>query len=387
MKVLHFTRRFSPTSETFVYDFITELEKQEADNHVATLQRFNESSRSFPKVTEVDIPSRWSPRRLWHFGRHLVAKDYGTGRARGTSAWPQIRDRLEGLVTRVQPNIIHAHFGPAGVLISAVAETSKIPLVTTFYGYDISSLPEVEFWQKQYAALWSRSDVITVLSEEMQETALRLGCPDDKLTIVRLSRNLKHFSFRPPSSPVSSVVFVGRLVPKKAPLDAVQAVQRVNEQGTDLVLDMVGDGPLQDRVHRYIRENNLLEKITLHGRLPNADVADRMRSADAFLLPSKTGPDGDCEGTPTVLVEAQATGLPCIATHHAGIPEMIPEAQHNLLVPEGDVSLLADALRTVASYPVHRLRKIAKRGREKVENEFSLSNEAENLRKIYRSCV
>jgi glycosyltransferase involved in cell wall biosynthesis len=108
-----------------------------------------------------------------------------------------------------------------------------------------------------------------------------------------------------------------------------------------------------------------------------------MEKADAFVLPSKTASTGDREGTPTVLVEAQASGLPCIATEHAGIPEMIPEANQDLLLPEGDPDALADRLRKLMALSVEELGKIAERGRGKVEADFCLSSEVEKLKNIY----
>lgn len=381
MRVLHFSKSFSPTSETFVYDYVTELERQGADNHVVTFRRKNPEERPFPKIHVVDRPSWWHPRRLWN--RALVP--FGVGEAR-TSDWPQTRERLAAFVRRVQPDVIHAHFGPAGILVSSVAESEAVPLVVTFYGFDISLLPDREFWRDQYKSLWSRMDAATVLSEEMKEAAHDLGCPREKLNVVHLSRDLEQFPFSLPSHPVRRILFVGRLVSKKAPLDAIRAVERANEQGAGLTLDMVGDGPLSERVRRYVQAHDLVDTIVLHGRQRNAEVAERMQTADAFLLPSKTAPNGNREGTPTVLVEAQATGLPCVTTRHAGIPEMIPEAHHDLVVPEGNVVALADALCTLATRPVDDLAEMAKLGRQKVEQDFNLSGEVKKLSDLYISC-
>lgn len=382
MRVLHFADSFSPISETFVYDYVTELERQGADNHVVTFRRKNPEVRPFPKVHVVDRPGRWHPQRLWH--RALVP--FGIGAAR-TSDWPQTRDRVERVVRRVQPDVVHAHFGPAAVLMAPVAECLDVPLVTTFYGYDISSLPTEDFWAEAYDEFWPQVDAVTVLSNEMKSRAEKLGCPAEKLTVVHLSRDLENFPFHPPSRSVESVLFVGRLVPKKAPLDAVRAVEQANARGADLTLDLLGDGPLRDEVERYVKECDLGDAVTVHGRVPNDEVSSRMRKADAFILPSRTAPNGNREGTPTVLVEAQAVGLPCVSTRHAGIPEMIPEAHYDLLVSEGDVAALTEALWTLAGRPIDDLEQMAERGRRKVEQDFSLCEEVKRLHEIYHEHV
>ena len=72
-----------------------------------------------------------------------------------------------------------------------------------------------------------------------------------------------------------------------------------------------------------------------------------MREADLFVLPSVTAPNGDEEGTPTVLLEAAYAQVPVVATRHAGIPEIVADGESGLLVAEGDPTALADGLRTM----------------------------------------
>jgi colanic acid/amylovoran biosynthesis glycosyltransferase len=218
----------------------------------------------------------------------------------------------------------------------------------------------------------------------MKEAVLELGCPEKKIHIVRLSRDLNQFAYNPPSQEAQRLLFVGRLTPKKAPLDAIQALEMANQNGADLRLHVVGDGELWDDVERYIERHSLHEDVLLHGRVPNEKVIEHMQAADAFVLPSKTAPSGDREGTPTVLVEAQASGLPCISTRHAGIPEMIPEENHDLLVQEGDVEALANKFLKVSTLTEKRLRRVAERGRRRIEDEFSISTQCEKLRSIYK---
>jgi glycosyltransferase involved in cell wall biosynthesis len=378
MRVAHYCRAFSPTSQTFVYEYISELERQALDNYVVTHSRENVDARPFPKVQVVERPNRWHPRRLWH--RVLVPLGFGEP---FTSDWPQTRDRLETVLREIGPEVIHAHFGKAAVQIAPVESRLNLPLVVSFYGHDISSLPKQPFWEDAYGILWTQADRILVLSEQMKMAAKNLGCPLEKLSVVHLSRDLNQFPFQAPERPTEKVLFVGRLVPKKAPLDAVRAIERANAQGAELQLQLVGDGPLREEVEDYVHENELSGTVSVRGRIPSSKIGNCMQEADIFLLPSKTAPSGDQEGTPTVLVEAQATGLPCVSTRHAGIPEMIPEVHHDLLAPEGDIEALARNLARVASWPTEKLCQIAERGQQKVEQEFCISEESRKIKKIY----
>jgi colanic acid/amylovoran biosynthesis glycosyltransferase len=195
--------------------------------------------------------------------------------------------------------------------------------------------------------------------------------------------NIAMSRVKEPKRKVQSVLFVGRLVPKKAPLDAVQGLKRANEWGAGLSLNFVGEGPLREELEQYVCENDLSDQVTVHGQLPNEEVATRMQAADALLLPSKTAPDGDREGTPTVLVEAQAIGFPCITTWHSGIPEMIPEDNQKFLVPEGDVEGIAEKLVYLSTLSIEELVQIARLGRQKVSQEFDLTGEAASLVDLY----
>lgn len=388
MRVLHYRQTFSKLSETFIYDYLSELERQGISNDVVTHERKHADARPFPNVVDVGWPHRWYPLHLMH--RLLVR--IGIKRARMTG-WPgmgkdrqrEVRRRLLSATQDVQPDVIHAHFGREGVVIAPIAERLGVPLVVTFYGFDISSLPKTDFWAEAYLELWEQAGAVTVLSEEMRQKARHLGCPDTKLSVVHLSRELEQLPFRLPSGTVRNVLFVGRLTPKKAPLDAVRSVERANRDGADLELDIVGEGPCRQKIDRYIEKQDLTDSVTLHGAVPNEEVIRRMQTSDAFLLPSKTAPDGDREGTPTVLVEAQSVGLPCVSTRHAGIPEMIPEANHEFLVEEGDVEGLSKVLCKLSHLEIEELTTIVRRGRDKVEQDYSLTGEVRKLRSIYRN--
>lgn len=383
MRVLHYRQTFSKLSETFIYDYLTELERQGIENHVVTWERRNADTRPFPSVVELDWPGKWHPRRLFDG----MCSRLGIGGSIQETYLHEARRRVPATIRQVSPDVVHAHFGREGVFIAPVAERLGCPLVVTFYGFDISQLPKQEQWRKAYRALWGRATAVTVLSENMKQEAKKLGCPEEKLTVVHLSRNIDQFTYRSPTSEGSTVLFVGRLTPKKAPLDAVRALQQANAQEACLELDLIGDGECRDEVEQYVEENKLSDVVNLHGYLSNEEVGSRMQAADILLLPSKTAPNGDEEGTPTVLVEAQATGLPCVTTYHAGIPEMIPEENHHLLVEEGDIDALSERLCRLAKMDVDELQAIAQNGRKKIESEFSLAGEVQKLRSVYESVV
>jgi colanic acid/amylovoran biosynthesis glycosyltransferase len=200
-----------------------------------------------------------------------------------------------------------------------------------------------------------------------------------------LGRDLELLQYRPPTRQIRRLISVGRLVEKKGHLDAIAAVGKAIASGLDLNLTIIGTGPLRSAIEQSIERLGLKDRIQLCGSVPNGEVLRLMRESDALLLCSKTAEDGDQEGTPTVIVEAQALGLPCITTIHAGIPEMLPEEHHHLLAPEGDVSSISERIIALCAHSVDELELMSARGREKVENDFAIARECARLIGVYES--
>lgn len=382
MRVLHLCKTFSKLSETFIYDYVTELERQGVDVSVLTHRRANAEHRPFEDVTVLPWPSDWSLRRIGYRLLELLGL-----RESYTSYWSMLWPRLEGEIERIDPDVIHAHFGRPGAMIAPLTERMGIPLVVTFYGYDISELPRQQRWRDAYKKIWRTARAIVVLSEEMKQRAVRWGAPEERIYIVHLARDLDAFPYRPPTVPMCELVSVGRLTEKKGHIDAIQAVKRAVQRGHDLRLRIIGGGPLHERLTRYIQANGLQEHVALMGARSNAEVARLLHEADAFVLCSKTAPSGDREGTPTVLIEAQAVGLPCISTRHAGIPEMIPEENHHLLAEEGDIEGIACRICDLQQASKQTMMAISRAGRAKVEVDFNLETEVQKLRTMYQEVM
>jgi glycosyltransferase involved in cell wall biosynthesis len=300
------------------------------------------------------------------------------------AAWPILRRQLKKVIKKINPDVIHAHFGPQGVVIAQLAAEMNIPLVTTFYGYDISRLKDKDFWVNNYQELWSKSAAITVLSKEMRNSIRSINAPAEKSHIIHLSRDLSNFEYRKPSGSLKNFISVGRLTYKKGHFNTIDAFKNVVESGYDVSLKIIGDGELRKNLEHYIKDQNIGDSIKLLGALPNMEVQQKMREADAFILCSKEAPDGDKEGTPTVLVEAQAVGLPCISTFHAGIPEMIPEENKRFLAEEGNVPQIIEKIQQLIDCGTEEIEQIALDGRKKVESDFNLNTEVSKIINLYK---
>jgi glycosyltransferase involved in cell wall biosynthesis len=380
MRAVHLRKSFLSLSQTFIYDSIRALTECGIDVHVVTPERENEEMYPFDNVHVVPWPSLLHPGVLFERIRGMLR----TGK-REPSMWPIFRARLKEKIRKLSPDVLHAHFGKEGVWLAPVAASLDVPLVISFYGYDLSQLVQRSLWRKKYRdVLWPAADAAVFLSRDMEKDARRLGFNGEG-HIVHLGRDLNQFPYRPPDRSVRRFLTVGRLVPKKGHRDAIRAVERISESGSDVHLRIVGDGPLHSDLQRYVEENELQDVIEFAGAKPSDEIPDEMRRADAFLLCSKVAESGDKEGTPTVLVEAQATGLPCVSTRHAGIPETVPSANHRFLAPEGDVEAIRNCLERLMDASLEEVRQVSRAGRDHVEKNFSIRKEVRKITEIYRN--
>ncbi len=278
-------------------------------------------------------------------------------------------------------DVLHAHFGPVANSFRFARALWNAPLVVTFHGYDFSTLPRRE-GIGLYRRLFDVVDRVTVNSEHTRGEIRKLGCPNEKIRKLPVGLDPAEFPFKPRVWSVGEpvrVLTVGRLVEKKGLEFSIRAVARVQEKHPDLHYDIIGDGPLRAGLAGLIGQLGRSGKIALHGARDVEFVRQKMAEAHVFVLASVTAADGDQEGQGLVLQEAQASGLPVLATRHAGLPEGIQEGRSGLLVPERDVDALAAGLEFLLSrsgdWP-----EMGRSGRALVEDHY-------DIRKLNRALV
>jgi len=287
-----------------------------------------------------------------------------------------------GLIRLHRPNLVLVEFGFEAVRVMRACAWCDVPLVVHFRGSDASAESRLGMLRNRYRRLFSIASGVIVKSAPMAKTLIALGARPERLLISASGANPKLFYGSNPAANSGIFLAVGRFVPKKAPLLTIQAFAQLSQESYSFAssaqLWMVGDGPLLNEARQLVAELGMQEQIQLLGSRDQADVAMLMRRAFAFVQHSLVAKDGDSEGNPVAIMEAQLSGLPVIATIHAGIPEVVLDGQSGYLVPEGDVSGMARAMASLLLDP-ELASQMGRSGRARVLENFTVEHHLEQV--------
>ncbi|MBU0579962.1 MAG: glycosyltransferase, partial [Candidatus Margulisbacteria bacterium] len=182
------------------------------------------------------------------------------------------------------------------------------------------------------------------------------------------------FKIRKAPSHNENIIFLmcANFVEKKGIPYAIKAFSEVYKKYKDIELRIIGDGKMRKKLESLIDKLKLNSKVKLLGYQPHSEFVKEAMNAHIFLAPSITAQNGDTEGgAPTVLIEAQAMGMPVIATRHADIPEVVINEKTGLLSKERDVVGLADNMIALIEEP-SLLKEFGEAGREHIRSNYNI---------------
>lgn len=295
-------------------------------------------------------------------------------------------------LSALNPQLLHAHFGPDGVLALPIAERLNLPLVVTFHGYDVTTSEHYAkksyFTHRNYLRkrhlLQERGDLFIAISDFIHRKLIHQGYPEDK--IVRHYIGVDTNKFQPDDTvkrkPV--VLFVGRLVEVKGCAYLIQAMQTVQQLNRDAELVVIGDGPLRSQLEQVAART--LRKYRFLGVQPQSVVKQWMNQAKVFCVPSITAASGAEEGLGMVFLEASAMGVPVVSFATGGIPEAVKHFATGFLARERDwrglAEYIAKLLEDDALWQV-----LSRRGRQRIQEMFDLNKQTAELERLYTSLL
>lgn len=358
--VLHYKTQFLNPSETFIHRFVTNHQ-----SYRPLALCYNKKSFS-GKLDVYEVPKSGSAGLINRLAFHL------------NRTLPYYRQTIEEL----KPDLIHAHFGYDGYKLLSVSESMDIPLLISFYGSDVSRLPDEAGWKKRYRKMAGSSARFVAASEYMKRQLTGLGFPEIRIEVIRFGIDSREIPFHPGYKPDKPIMMVGRLVEKKGFRYALKAIQLLQQRGIKAEANIFGDGPLRRKLTRLTAQLGIDKQIHFRGFQPVGKIMDELPRHSLLLAPSVRADDGDMEGLPNTILEAMAAGTPVLTTRHAAIPEAVIHQKSGFLTNERDPDQLAEVMEKFyfGHFPVME---ICKNARAVIEREYELKKNVRQLEALY----
>lgn len=237
---------------------------------------------------------------------------------------------------------VHNHLGDSsGTVTMLASELAGLPFSMTLHGPEV--FDDAGRWRLDVKI--ARAHATICISEDGRAKALRhaAGADRDRIAVIPCGVAPERYAAAAPRG--RTLLFVGRLVPRKGAVVLVEALALLRAAGRDTELHIAGDGPERESLTARVAELGLGGAVRFLGVLDESGVAVALGRAGLVVVPSLS------EGLPTVIMEAMASGLPVVASAIDAIPELVRDGETGRLVPPGDPVRLAGAIADLLDRP------------------------------------
>ena len=284
-------------------------------------------------------------------------------------------------------DIVHFEFLGLGAMYPLVPMLLGIPMVVSCRGTELHLFGQHSPQQQAaFVDCLKRADAIHCVSSNMANKVAEVSGRENSSTsgiwvnrpAVATEKIIPKTDWAENNPPV--ILAVGRLVWIKGYDYLLASLSRLKQAGIAFRAQIIGDGPLYAPLRHSIEDLDLKPEVELLGSLPSAEVFERLRSADLFVLSSHA------EGISNAALEAMAMGLPVVTTNAGGMAEAVSDGVEGYVVPVRDISALADRLKSLLTDAGQRER-MGRSARSRAEASFSLSRQAEVFEQMYNSVI
>ncbi len=303
--------------------------------------------------------------------------------------------KLRKLIKEKAFDVVHTHTTKAGIIGRLAAHKEKVahiihsPHGHIFHSYINPVLIDIYIWLERMAAVWSQKIIVLTEKEKKECLALGIGKSNGYQCIYNGIETEKYYDpgldvqaerQKMNISPSATVLInVGRLVPVKGHQYFLKAAaSMIHSDMKDIHCLIVGDGVLRATLEQMARDLDISDRVTFLGNQEN--VTPFLMISDLFVLPSLN------EGFGLVIVEAMASGLPIVAAHVGGVPEIVIDGETGRLVDPEDSDALKDGVLDLLKDRT-QLEDMGNRNRARAQNEFSLEQMNAKLKQLYREML
>lgn len=273
-------------------------------------------------------------------------------------------------------DVIHAQFTIPAMAATLTKPFHRKPIVTTVRGSDIYRIPKFTFGKLFNRIALGGSDKITVMSKDLQQATVALGIPESKFEYLPPPIDLERFQSAEWKDREPLILYIASLIPRKGPRFLIEAFKKIEQRFPNYRLIMIGSGPEEGMLKELVTQLDIREKVQFIPSQTQEQVADWLRRASLFVLPSLE------EALGMVAVEALASGTPVVGSRVGGIPEVITPETGRLVTP-GDADELAITISSLLESP-EVLEQMSKNARPWVEaNFYSHEQNARHLLRIF----
>ena len=276
-------------------------------------------------------------------------------------------------------NIIHANWSLAGLAAVISKPLHRLPVITTVQGSDIYKVHDKPIIRNVIRFALQSCNKVIALSADLAKSTEALGVKKEKVIVIPNGINLDHFPLGDQTNRLNQVIYVGSLIPRKGVMTLIQAMAKVHKQLPGLRLLVVGEGDQRAELEEKVRQLQLADVVLMLGPKSQEDVSHLIRQSKLFVLPSIE------EGQGVVLVEALASGTPCVGSRVGGIPDVITPAVGKIVEAQ-DVEGFACAIESYVNNDVI-WRKASQKARERAEYEYNWYKLAEKIVAVYQSAL
>ncbi len=373
MKIVIFTYFFPKISETFILNRITRLIDNGFDVRIFALKNPSVvkayEDDSLETIVHPDVIKYKLSEKVEYFPRKPSGE-------LDTSL-------IDQRINVYNPDLIHIQWGNLGEELLSNLDFLA-PVIVSFHS---SVTPRTwSISNTGFSSVFKKANTILPVSDYIKNELTSMGCDSRKLITHHMGVDTSlFFPGLTKNNNTVDILSVGSFIEKKGFQDAIRAIGILpKDLRASLKYKLIGEGPMKTEYERLIRKGGIKDIVIFLGKLTQDRVVLEYQNSDIYIHSSMLSSEGDDEGIPTAIIEAQSCSIPIISTRHTGIPEVVQHGVSGYLSAENDINDLSTNLSRLVSNQNLR-EKMGKSGRKIVVDKFNVDTLTQNMITIYKN--